>query len=296
MEHCTVDLAGPVHYADWGGEGPPVVFIHGLGGAWVNWSAVAPALTKRHRVYAIDLLGHGRTPLAGRKATLGNQRRLLDGFLREVVKEPAALIGNSTGGHLAVMEGAREPGRVASLVLVDPSVPIPAPSGFSGFHPVLLLGLTGLLIKPFGELMLRRLFRGREPERIFRGGLRLCTPHPERISRKIVDAHLAEYERNVGRDEWVTGLLQTGRSLWWHDARKRRFYRQARAVDCPVLIVQGEEDPLVPMASISALVRVRPEWQLRVISRVGHIPMLEAPDEFDRIVGEWLDEGAQEAA
>lgn len=296
MEHRSVDLGGPVHYADWGGEGPPVVFIHGLSGAWVNWIAVAPVLAENHRVYAVDLLGHGRTPLAGRKGTLGNQRRLIDGFLREVVKEPAILIGNSTGGHLAVLEAAAAPDRVKGIVLVDPSLPIPAPSGFGGFHPALLMVVTGLLIKPFGELMLRRRFRGREPERIFRGGLRLCTPHPERIPEECLEAHLAEYERNVGRDEWVTGLLQTGRSLWWHDARRRRFYRQARAVRCPALIVQGEKDPLVPMASITALLKVRPDWQLRVIEDVGHIPMMEVPQEFLRILGEWFDERGERAA
>jgi len=69
-----VDLDGQVHYADFGGHGKPIVLIHGLGGSRLNWLAVAPGLAEDNRVYAIDLIGHGLTPRAGRKATLANHR------------------------------------------------------------------------------------------------------------------------------------------------------------------------------------------------------------------------------
>src|SRR5204863_477650 len=64
----TLDLDGPVHVADFGGAGPTMVLVHGLGGSHANWLAVGPALAAHARVLAPDLPGFGRTPLAGRSA------------------------------------------------------------------------------------------------------------------------------------------------------------------------------------------------------------------------------------
>ena len=118
-----VDLDGPVHYADYGGEGTPLLLIHGLAGSSLNWMAVAPSLAETHRVLAVDLLGFGQTPLAGRKATLEANRRMVDRFLRNVIGEPAILVGNSMGGLISILEAAAEPARVRGLVLVNPAVP-----------------------------------------------------------------------------------------------------------------------------------------------------------------------------
>ena len=71
MRHRTVDLDGPVHYIDFGGEGKPLLMVHGLGGSALNWMAVGPELAKHNHVLAIDLAGFGQTPLFRRSAALG---------------------------------------------------------------------------------------------------------------------------------------------------------------------------------------------------------------------------------
>ena len=87
-----IDVDGPVHYVDHGGDGPPMVLVHGLGGSHLNWIAAAPGLAERHRVYAVDLAGFGLTPLIGRRAAVQANRRLLDGFLEQVSpNEPVVL-------------------------------------------------------------------------------------------------------------------------------------------------------------------------------------------------------------
>ena len=65
-----LDVEGPVYVADFGGDGPVMLLVHGLGGAHLNWMAVAPQLAAHHRVYALDLPGFGRSPLAGRRSTI----------------------------------------------------------------------------------------------------------------------------------------------------------------------------------------------------------------------------------
>src|SRR5215472_1377088 len=116
------DLDGPVHYLDLGGDGPPLVGVHGLGGSALNWIAVGEGLAAHHRVLALDLRGFGETPL-GAGTRLRDNVRLLDLFLREVVGRPATLVGNSMGGLLSVRQAAEHPDTVCNLVLVDPALP-----------------------------------------------------------------------------------------------------------------------------------------------------------------------------
>src|ERR1700760_2629359 len=105
-----IDVDGrPVHWVDFGGpegktDAPLAVCVHGLGGSWVNWMALAPLLTERFRVIAFDLAGFGLTPLKGRRADIRSNRRLLDAFLRTTTDQPVTLIGNSIGGLLSMLQ------------------------------------------------------------------------------------------------------------------------------------------------------------------------------------------------
>src|SRR5437879_1514852 len=123
MQERMIDLSGPVHVVDNGGDGPAMVLVHGLGGASINWMAVGPALAERARVFAIDLIGCGRTPSAGRAATVENDVDLLDRFIGEVAGGPAIVVGNSRGGLVSMLEAASNRSSVAGLVLVDPAMP-----------------------------------------------------------------------------------------------------------------------------------------------------------------------------
>jgi pimeloyl-ACP methyl ester carboxylesterase len=96
----TVDLGGPLHYVDFGGEGPFIVLVHGLGGSHRNWISVGRELSKYGRVLAPDLVGFGRTPLAGRAADVTSNRRVLERFVDEIAGGRAVLFGNSMGGFL----------------------------------------------------------------------------------------------------------------------------------------------------------------------------------------------------
>src|SRR2546422_7190922 len=132
MRSRTIDLDGPVHYADLGGRGPRLVLVHGLGGWQVNWLAAAPVLARRARVLAVDLAGFGRTPLGERSADVHANRVLLDRFLEAVAAGPVVLVGNSMGGLVAMMEAALAPERVAGLVLVAPAQPPSAQARMGG--------------------------------------------------------------------------------------------------------------------------------------------------------------------
>jgi pimeloyl-ACP methyl ester carboxylesterase len=287
------DLDGPVHYADHGGRGKPIVFIHGLGGSRLNWLAVAPGLAEDHRVYALDLIGHGLTPRAGRKATLANHRRLIDRFIEKVAGEPAVLVGNSTGGHLSILEGALAPEKVAGLILVDPAVPIPVretrPSPAT-------LALAPLLVRGLGEALLMADARRTTSEEMVYRTLRSVSPDYSRIPEEVIQAHLDGHRARHGSPDAHIALLQTGRSLLISNLRRSSFYAKAGRVRAPVLIVHGEKDRLVPLSAVRKLVDLRPDWEVHVFPGLGHVPMMEDPSGFLEVVRRGLAARGEAAA
>jgi pimeloyl-ACP methyl ester carboxylesterase len=285
MERRSVDLGGPVHYADFGGSGRPIVLVHGLGGSHVNWLAVAPRLASHGRVLAIDLAGHGRTPSLGRTAQVGANRQLLGRFVEEVARAPAVLIGNSMGGYISLAEAAAEPDKVAGLVLVDPAVPR-APG--AGFDRGVVAFFAGVLLPGVGGALMRRRAR-RGPLQNVRDTLALCCVDPARVDPEVFAAHVALARERaafgpvVGRD-----FLDAVRSLTAALIRRRQFYAMVATIRAPALIVQGERDRLVRVEAARALAAARPDWQLEVLDDVGHVPQLETPARFLAVVEPWL--------
>jgi len=101
-------------------NGPPVVFLHGLGARRQDWRAILPEFATDHHVFAPDLRGHGdsgRVPGEYRFAQYADD---IVPFLRDVVGEPAALVGHSLGGVIATVIAADHPELVSSVVAADP--------------------------------------------------------------------------------------------------------------------------------------------------------------------------------
>jgi predicted alpha/beta-fold hydrolase len=110
----TTPHRGRLHDAR-GLTGPAVVCVHGLGGSHANWHDLGPLLAKHRRVIAVDLAGHGRTPRAGRSASVSANVGLLARFLEDVVEGPAVVVGNSMGAGIAVLLAAARPAAVRGL-------------------------------------------------------------------------------------------------------------------------------------------------------------------------------------
>ncbi len=285
VQHRTVDLDGPVHYADFGGSGRPIVLVHGLGGSHANWLSVGGRLAAHGRVLAPDLAGHGRTRSLGRSARVGANRRLLGRFLDAVAREPAVLVGNSMGGYLSLAEAADEPGKVTSLVLVDPAVPI-APG--AGFDWQVFTYFAGVALPLVGGAFMRRRARG-GAERIVRDMLAVCCVDPSRVAADVLEAHVELSRERLASGE-VPGhaFLVAQRSLMARLVRRRHFYEMVAGIRASALIVQGERDRLVRVEAVRALAAARPDWRLEVMDDVGHVPHLETPQRFLAVVEPWL--------
>ena len=286
MRTETFDLGGPLHVADFGGRGPVMVLLHGLGGSHLNWVRLGPLLAERARVYAPDMAGFGRTPPAGRSTSVFANRRLLDRFLGEVAGTPAILVGNSMGGMISILEAAERPDRVAGLILLSPAIPI-AP-GVPRERQV-TISFAAQMVPGIGEAFLRRRLAKLGPEGIIRESFRVCCTDPGRIPEEVVDAHVELVRWRSGQPWTDAAVLEASRSMILLMLRRRRYDTVLRSVEAPTLVVQGMDDRLVSLASAVLLARHRPDWTLKPLPGVGHVVHLEDPELTAAAIWEWLD-------
>jgi pimeloyl-ACP methyl ester carboxylesterase len=104
---------------DFGGSGPPVLFLHGLAGHSSEWSHSAGALMPRHRVVALDQRGHGRSERLPTDLSRGAFVRGMAHVIDELDLSPVVLVGQSMGGNTAFIAAAEHPELVDRLVVVE---------------------------------------------------------------------------------------------------------------------------------------------------------------------------------
>src|ERR1700693_1735524 len=282
-----LDVDGPINVADFGGNGEVVLLVHGLGGSHLNWLSVAPQLAERYRVYALDLPGFGRSPLAGRRSSIAANVDLLTRLIARLSDGPIVLIGNSMGGLLAIGVAAMHPELGSGVVLVDPAGPAPR-SWRPRFDRVTRTFLAAAFIPSWGARRVGRAVAALGPEQLVYETLRLCSANPSRIEQAVVDAHIALEAERLAQPGWQESFYAATRSLVRTLALKRQVVRWLQMVIAPPLLVQGDEDRLVKVEAARAIASLRPDWEYHEFVGAGHVPMMEVPGEFLAVTGDWL--------
>ena len=131
-----------VNYAEGPDNGPPLVLIHGIGGRWENWSAVIDDFAKDWHVFAVDLRGHGDSGITPNKYRFIDYPIEIVEFLRNVVGEPAFLVGHSLGAVTAAGVSAVTPDLVAAAVLEDPPLYVEKTSQFQTIYEIRMKNLS----------------------------------------------------------------------------------------------------------------------------------------------------------
>ena len=241
------------------GEGPPILLVHGLSGAAANWSELAPVLARRRRVLALDLPGHGGSaplPAAPNLDAYAERVRIV---AEQAGLLPAAVVGHSLGGLVALRLALRHPGAVTALVLA-------APAGISSSTRRAQFWLTvfgfsrpGRRVAPLrGVLAARPALRAS----VFN---RWQVSDPRSLSEEAVEGLLAPHELH-------TDVLSAGRALVRGDPRDA-----LAGVGCPCLVLWGARDRQVPVDDGFEYAR-RLRAPLRVIADCGHLLIAERPE------------------
>ena len=273
---AVVDLDGPTHYADFGGPAgaAPLVAVHGLGGSHANWVAVAPRLAADHRVLALDLAGHGLTRPDHRRTDVDANQALLNRFLREVVAEPAVLMGNSMGGLISILQASRHPQTVSALVLLDPAIPGPR----LRHDRQVMLRFAGFGVPGLGAALMTRRRHRLSPRQQVQELLDLCCVDSARVPVDAVDRHVELAAQRQSFPGLERAFLDAARSVMLKLALHERLMSHMRAVDVPVLLLHGEQDRLVPAQAARRAAHRHPGWHVEIAPGLGHVPQLEAPD------------------
>ena len=242
------------------GEGPPVVFLHGLGGTRTAWEPQLRALRGQFRCIAWDMPGYGASaPLT--ELTFPAIADSLASLLDTLDVEAADLVGLSFGGMHALHTAVRHPERVRRLVLADTS---PA------------FGLDGTTPQEWRAARLEPIERGRTPADMADSVL-------EAICAGVLEAGIrGQLVESFGRISGA-GFRAAVECLTHHDVRN-----ELPNITCPALVIVGEADRETPVAYAEALAAGLPDSSLEVLEGVGHLSPSEAPDRFNRLVGDFL--------
>ena len=108
-----------MRYLDWGGDGPPIVALHGLASSAHWYDIVAPLLCGRYRIVAPDQRGHGQTTQAPAGYDWATLSADVTGLMDHLGLEQASVLGHSWGGHVASDLAARYPERITRLVMIE---------------------------------------------------------------------------------------------------------------------------------------------------------------------------------
>ncbi len=245
------------------GDGPAVVLIHGLASSGLMWGSTVAALRDRHRVITVDLPGFGASDPLDEGFELHAVADAVAEHVAQAIrpKRRYMLVGHSLGGAVATLVAARDPDRVARLVLA-------APAGYQR--------LPGGAVRAFAGVNERLVELRRQVGRSVVGRPR---------ARALMFAPSIHDTRALSPQD---ALLMINAST---GARRVAAATAAVAdldlrpvlgeVTAPVGVIWGRYDRLVPPAGLRGVQKARPDARVEWIEDAGHVPMLEQP-------GAWL--------
>jgi len=271
-----------------GGHGSPVIFIHGLGSSgYMEWRFNLASTAIRHRIFAPDLPGYGRTEKPRVRYTIGYFARFVERYMEERGLRSAAIVGASLGGRIALELALERPQLARRLVLVNAL-------GLGRPKPQMAQMAYGLVTVPaVGEAVMR----------FTRGALRWASPRTIRkvagrfagttsdLEKMMDDAYLDDLRELYETDDFHNAYLSTVRALIHprallggeHDVSAR-----LGELKIPVQLIWGADDPLFPVQHATRAHAMIPGSKLAVIEGAGHTPQAERPEEFNRVLAAFL--------
>jgi len=267
-KHTTEIDGQQLHYLR-AGEGPPLLLLHGLLGGSFCWRLNLDALSREHTVFAVDLPGHGESD-APREldCSMATQAGRVSSLLERLHLEEVDVVGASWGGAIAMFLAAQQK-NIRSLVLVAPVNP------WSNLGAGRIRFLNGRM----GSVLLRMAWSLSRP--LYRTALERMYGDPGLVTSETIEG----YSSRVMRPGRVHNILNTLCS-WEKDVSSLRA--AIPRIKSPSLLIWGTRDGAVDLRSGEALRRALPDCKLALIDHAGHLPFEETPDEFNRLVLDFL--------
>lgn len=269
-ESRFVTLEGERVYLEVGGKGTSVVMVHGIGAGNSShlWRENTGVLTRSHRVYAFDWPGFARSGARPIAYTNDLYVAVLRAFIRDVVREPVAIIGGSLGSDYAIRVAAENPELVTRMLLSNPT-------GYTGTTFNERAGRRPDTFRLFTETLVGGLTFGAVQSE---GGLNFFLYNTvyldwRRVTPEVTNTYLENLQgpaKQYAPFSFFSGFLdQSVRTLW----------PQTRQ---PALLVWGSDDVFTPIGFAQEFLKARPDVKLEVL-RGRAIPYDEDADRFNTL-------------
>ena len=250
-----------------GGSGPPMVCLHGFTGSWRVWELVLADLERHHDVLAPTLPGHAGGPPVGDRVTTDEMLAGVEQMLDDAGFATAHLVGNSLGGYIALRLAQR--GRAESVVALAPA------GGWAAGDPALAQTLGW-----FTE---------------WQAAFRAIAPHVDAVVATAEGRRRATSALTTRFDHIPPALVAhvinatafcPGTQPLIDTALREGYHLDAERIMCPVRVVWGTQDTLLPWPSSAA--RYRHDWLAHAdwveLDGVGHCPQLDVPLETAQLI------------
>lgn len=256
------------------GQGDAILLLHGMAGSSQTWRSVIRPLSRKYRVIAPDLLGHGSSAKPRSDYSLGAFAVLLRDLLDELGVARATVVGHSLGGGVAMQFVYQHPDYCERLVLI----------GSGGLGPDVGWTLR-LLSAPGAELIMP-----------------IIAPQPVLTAGEKVRSWFAK----MGIESPRGGEIWNAYSSFSDAETRQAFLRTLRSVvdyrgqavsalnrlnvraDMPIMAIWGEQDAIIPVQHAYAALEARPDARLEVMPGVGHFPQVERPTEVVDLIDDFI--------
>jgi pimeloyl-ACP methyl ester carboxylesterase len=240
------------------GQGPLLLLLHGLFGALSNWQGVVDEFARTHRV-VIPMLPVYDLPLT--RAGISGLVEFVEDFTKAMqLTGPATVLGNSLGGHVALVYTLRNPARVQRLVLT---------------------GSSGLFEDSMGGSFPRRGDYAYVQERVA-----YTFYDPKVATKELVDEVFDVTNSNAK----CLRIISIARS-----AQRHNLTKDLGKIKAPTLLIWGLNDTITPPVVAHEFHRLLPQSELHFLDHCGHAPMMERPQAFNRLLRRFLEPAAAPA-
>jgi pimeloyl-ACP methyl ester carboxylesterase len=258
-------------YWQMGNDGSTIILLHGGNGSIEFWLYNIATLAQYHQVYAVDMVGSGKSGTPDASYSLGYQAKFLHSFMSALEIDVATLIGNSMGGGVALEFTRLYPDRVDRLVLVDSM----------GLGKEISLGIRLITLPAIVNLL-------RPGRWMIPSILKSNFHHSTDMLSEWIEFRYPIFAI-LGRNHVI---LQLGQSNFNLTGVRPQVYQPILAslphITQKTLIIWGEFDRIIPLKHAYIAAAGLPNSQLEIFSHCGHHPYLEYPAKFDRLVLDFL--------
>lgn len=264
-----------VAYQDVGSGDETLLLIHGMAGSSETWRGVIPQLSKKYRVIAPDLLGHGQSAKPRSDYSLGAFAVLLRDLLEELGISRATVVGQSLGGGVAMQFAYQHPDFCQRLVLIS--------SG--GLGPDVGWTLR-LLSAPGAELLLPVI----APPPVVTAGNKLRSWFAAGGIQSPRGAEMWSAYSSLADSQTRQAFLKTLRSVVDYRGQSvSALNRLHLTSDLPTMVIWGDQDRIIPIEHGYAVHEARPGCRLEVLTGVGHFPHVERPSEVADLIDDFIE-------